>query len=157
MNWLNQAQVALFISVLSSFILKTLTQFQRNPANITNDLLVAIYDQLAAQSNNTSIPSVDPRSYFNQSKADYNATVIQSGLLYTSLSLSIVVAVMALLAKQWLVNYSSQVFSVGSPYDRAMKRQEAYNGALAWNLRGLINMLPFILIIILYLFGYYVQ
>ena len=150
-------QVALFISVLTSFIIQSVTQFQRNPADVTNDLLVAIYNQMVAQSNNTSILPVDPRSYFSQSKADYDAAVIQNALLYTSLTLSMAVLVTALMAKLWLVNYSHQAFSVGSPYERAMKRQEAYNGVLVWNLGGMINMLPVILLIALYLFGYYVQ
>ena len=60
------------------------------------------------------------------------------------------------MAKLWLVSYSHQVFSVGSPYERAMKRQEAYNGVLVWNLGGVINMLPVILLITLYLFEIYV-
>ena len=60
------------------------------------------------------------------------------------------------MAKLWLVSYSRQAFSVGSPYDRAMKRQEAYNGLLVWNIGGVINVLPVILLIALYLFGFYI-
>ena len=117
---------------------------------------MAIYNQLVAQSNNTSIPRVDTESYFNQSKIELDAAVNQNTLLYTSLALSIIVSVIALVAKLWLVSYSRQAFSVGSRYDRAMKRQEAYNGVLVWNLGGVINMLPVVLLIALYLFGIYV-
>ena len=95
-------------------------------------------------------------SLSQQSKANYEVAVVENALLYTSLSLSIVVSVLALLAKLWLVSYSRQAFSVGSPYERAMKRQEAYNGVQVWNLRGVINILPAILLIALYLFGYYI-
>jgi Family of unknown function (DUF6535) len=132
-----------------------LPKFQSNPADITNDYLAAIYNQLVAQSNSTFIPYVGPRSSFEQSIDNYHDAVIQNALLYTSLSLSIVVSVIALVAKLWLVSYSRQAFSVGSPYDRAMKRQEAYNGVLVWNLGGVINMLPIILLVALYLFGLY--
>ena len=111
---------------------------------------------MVAQSNNISIPPVDPTSYFNQSQADYDAAFTQNILLYISLSLSIIVSVIALSAKLWLVGYSRQAFSVGSPYDRAMRRQEAYNGVLVWNMEGVINMLPVILLVALYLFGFYV-
>ena len=62
----------------------------------------------------------------------------------------------SLAAKLWLVSYNHQAFSVGSPYERAMKRQEAYNGVLVWNLRGVINILPVILLIALLLFDIYV-
>lgn len=134
----------------NSFIANTI-QFRCNPADITNDLLVPIYHQLVGQSNNISITPVDPISYFNLSDDDYDTAVTQNGLLYTSLSLSIVVSVITLLAKLWLVGYSHQAFSVGSPYDRAMKRQEAYSGV--WNMGGLINILPVILLTALYLFG----
>ena len=37
-----------------------------------------------------------------------------------------------------------------------MKRQEAYNGVLVWNLGGVINMLPVFLLVALYFFGFYV-
>ena len=151
----NRAQVALFISVLTSFIAHT-TQFQRNPADITNDLLVAIYKQQVAQSKNITIAPVNTTSIFDLPQADYNTAFTQNALLYISLSLSIVVSVIALAAKLWLVSYSHQAFSVGSPYDRAMRRQEAYSGVLVWNMGGVINMLPVILLIALYMFGFYV-
>ena len=100
---------------------------------------------------------MDPASYFDQSDDDYYKAVVQNALLYTSLSLSVLVSVIALVAKLWLVGYSHQVSSVGSFYERAMKRQEAYNGVRVWNLGGVINMLPVILLIALYLFGIYVS
>ena len=105
---------------------------------------------------NISIPPVDTTSFFFLSEGDYDAAVYQNTLLYVSLSLSIIVSVIALAAKLWLVSYSRQVFSIGSPYDRAMRRQEAYNGALVWNMEGVINMLPVILLVALYLFGFYI-
>ena len=60
------------------------------------------------------------------------------------------------MAKLWLVSYSHQALSVGSPYDRAMKRQEAYNGILVWNMGAVINILPLILLIAVILFGIFV-
>ena len=111
---------------------------------------------MIAQSNNTSIPPADPNFFFQQSESDHEAAVIQNALLYTSLSLCIIVSVIALVSKLWLVGYNHQAFSVGSPYERAIKRQEAYNGVLVWNLKGVINMLPVILLISLLLFEVYV-
>jgi hypothetical protein len=60
-------------------------------------------------------------------------------------------------AKLWLVSYSHQVFSFGSPYERAMRRQEAYNGVLAWNLNATINALPIVLIISLAMFAIFIR
>ena len=64
---------------------------------------------------------------------------------------------MALAAKLWLVSYTHDAFSAGSPYDRAMKRQEVYNGFLAWRMGAVINTLPVILLIALIMFGFAVQ
>lgn len=142
---------------MTSFVINTSTQLQRNPADITNDLLVAIYTQLAAQSDNVSIPLVDTNAYFDQNKTDYEYALSCSVLLYSSLSLSIVVSVIALAAKLWLVSYTHDAFSAGSPYERAMKRQEVYNGIIVWRLGAVINTLPVILLIALIMFGFFVQ
>ena len=64
---------------------------------------------------------------------------------------------MALAAKLWLVSYTHDAFSVGSSYERAMKRQEVYNGILAWRMGAVINSLPVILLIALIMFGFAVQ
>ena len=112
---------------------------------------------MVAQSNitgNASIPLADFQPT-NPNLVDAGA-ITQNALLYTSLSLCITVSMISLAAKLWLVSYNHQAFSVGSPYERAMKRQEAYNGVLVWNLRGVINILPVILLIALLLFDIYV-
>ena len=63
-------------------------------------LLVVIYNRLVVQYNSISIPSVDLRSYFKQPRANYyDDAVVQNTPLYanyTSLSLSIMVSVIAL-------------------------------------------------------------
>ena len=97
------------MSITTSFILQVNTQFKRDPADITNDLLKVMYIQMIAQSNrdNNSIPPADPDSFFQQSKADHDAAVIQNALLYTSLSISILVSLISLVSKLWLVNWKS--------------------------------------------------
>ena len=37
-----------------------------------------------------------------------------------------------------------------------MKRQEAYNGVLVWNMGGVINMLPVLLLVALFFFVFHV-
>ena len=64
---------------------------------------------------------------------------------------------MTLAAKLWLVSYARDAFSTGSPYERAMKRQEIYNGILAWRMGAVIHSLPVILLIALVMFGFVVQ
>ncbi|KAF8811280.1 hypothetical protein BYT27DRAFT_7134298 [Phlegmacium glaucopus] len=150
--------VALFIATLTSFVIETAKQFQRDPADISNDILGAIYDQLAAQSNHTSTTYKDPKSFSTQNHNDYKRAVSSNALLYVALALSIVVSVIALAAKLWLVNYSYRTLDlVGSPYERAMKRQETYKGVRAWKMGAVINTMPLILLVALVMFGFFVH
>ena len=115
-----------------------------------------IYKQLAAQANNTPIPLVDTDSLFNQNQGDLDNAIATNALLYTSLALCIVVSVIALAAKLWLVSYSDRVFSVGLSYEKAMKRQEAYSGVVAWKMGTAINAMPLILLAVLVIFGFFI-
>ena len=115
-----------------------------------------IYKQLAAQANNTPIPFANLDPIFTLDKADYKSAVARNALLYIGLSLCVVISVIALAAKLWLVNYSRHAFSVGLPYERAMKRQEAYNGILAWKMGTIINAMPLMLLAVLLIFGFFI-
>ena len=137
----------------------TKKNFTPDPHDITNQLLNATYHLMAAHYNNNSIPPViDTDSIFNLSKVDHKSALISNALLYTGIALCTVVSVIALAAKMWLVSYSDRTFNlVGLPVDRSLKRQQAYNGVLAWKMRSVINTMPVILIIAVILFGYYIQ
>ncbi|KAF8811283.1 hypothetical protein BYT27DRAFT_6462320 [Phlegmacium glaucopus] len=151
--------VALFIAVLTSFVIETSKNFTRDPADISNDILVTMYKlQVAQASDNTSFNPPDPNTFFTQNEADYNRAVLCNALLFSALALSTVVSVIALAAKLWLVSYSHRAFeSVGSHHERAMKRQEAYNGVLAWRMGAVINLMPLILLVALIMFGFFVH
>ena len=112
------------------FQLENNTHLRIDPTVTTNELLKAIYIQLQLNTGNASIPLGNFQPTDPSLPSDGIDTVTQNALLYTSLSLCITV----LAAKLWVVSYNHQIFSVGSPYERAMKRQEAYNGVLVWNL-----------------------
>ena len=80
-----------------------------------------------------------------------------SSLLYPSLALSIVASLLAASAKMWLLRYSRRVSSSGTPYERAIRRQDIYDGAVAWRLKEIIESLPLLLSIAVVLFGIYIQ
>jgi hypothetical protein len=114
---------------------------------------------MAAQYNNISInPIIDTSDFFNLDKTAYKTALTSNALLYTAIALCTVVSVIALAAKLWLVSYSDRTFNlVGLPYDRSVKRQQAYNGVLAWKMRTVINSMPVFLLIATLLFGFYIQ
>ncbi|KIM38902.1 hypothetical protein M413DRAFT_29830 [Hebeloma cylindrosporum] len=128
--------VALFISILTAFAVGTAEKFERDPADISNQLLLGIYK--------------------NQLAFLQNGTVVYNSLLFSDLALSIVVSMIALFAKLWVISYSHQANSSGSPYQRAIKRQEAYSGVLAWRLKPIIDSLPFLLLIAVFMLGIFI-
>jgi len=104
------------------------------------------------------MPIINTTSLFTQNKIDYDSAVTCNFLLYIGLALCTVVSVIALAAKLWLVSYSHRALdTVGTPYERAMKRQEAYNGVLAWKMGAVINALPLLLLIASIMFGFFVK
>lgn len=114
---------------------------------------------MVAQFNNISTPPIiDTKSFLVQDEETYKRALISNALLYTAIALCTVVSVIALAAKSWLVSYSDRTFNlVGLPRDRSVKRQQAYNGVLAWKMRAVINTMPVLLLIAVILFGFYIQ
>jgi hypothetical protein len=146
----------LFISVLTAFVVGTAQQFQRNPADISNQLLLGIYKNQLAVLQKSSPDIINTTALFQPDPADHHKAVVYNSLLFGDLALSIVVSMIALFAKLWVINYNHQVNSSGSPYERAMKRQDAYNGVLAWKLGQIIDSLPFLLLIGVFMLGIYI-
>jgi hypothetical protein len=136
----------------SAFFLAPGSGLQRDPADITNDLLVAIYTQLS----NSSEPPVAPNSFFKNTPEQGNRFRLQT-ILYPTLAISIIAALLAVSAKLWLLRYSRRVASSGTPYERAIRRQETYDGAVAWRLKEIIESIPLLMGIAVVMFALYIQ
>ena len=81
-----------------------------------------------------------------------------NSLLYPSLALAIIASLLGTFAKLWLIRYSQRVTSFsGTPYERAIRRQETYDGVVAWRLKEIIESLPLLLCIAVVLFSLYIQ
>lgn len=78
-------------------------------------------------------------------------------LLYPTLAISVIASLLAVFAKMWLLRYSRRLASSGTPYERAIRRQEAYDGAVAWRLKEIIESLPLLIGIAVTLFALYIQ
>ena len=146
----------MFITVLTAFVIETVDQFKPEAADISNQLLLAIYQNQLAAAQNTSAHIIDTVALFKQDPTIYQNAIFSNLILFADLALAVIVSVIALFAKLWLINYSSKVNSAGSPYERAMRRQDAYNGALAWRLGAIINALPFLLLLPVFTFGFFI-
>ena len=78
-------------------------------------------------------------------------------LLYVSLALSIIVSFLATASKMWLLRYSQRVASPGTPYERAIRCQETYDGAVTWRLKEIIESLLLLITVAVVMFALYIQ
>ncbi|KAJ7888442.1 hypothetical protein B0H14DRAFT_2433545, partial [Mycena olivaceomarginata] len=137
----------LFSSVLTTFVAQTSQALSTDNTAVSNSILLELVALQRALANGTSlesIPSAD--TSFTAAPSD----VWVNGLWFTSLTLSLTTALLAVLAKQWLRQYSS--FIAGSAHERAMIRQFRYACFDKWGVQLIIGFLPVILHLSLGLF-----
>ncbi|KAF8183024.1 hypothetical protein K438DRAFT_1937634 [Mycena galopus ATCC 62051] len=137
----------LFSGVLTTFVSQTSQALSPDNTAISNSILLELVALQRAQANGTSIDLIPV--------ADLSFTVALSdlwvnGLWFTSLALSLTTALFAVVAKQWLRQYSS--FIAGSARDRATIRQFRYKGFDQWGVQFIIGLLPTVLHLSLFLF-----
>ncbi|KAJ7832869.1 hypothetical protein B0H14DRAFT_2364544, partial [Mycena olivaceomarginata] len=142
-----QVFAGLFSSVLTTFVAQTSQALSTDNTAVSNSILLELVALQRALANGTSleaIPSAD--TSFTAALSD----VWVNGLWFTSLTLSLATALLAVLAKQWLRQYSS--FITGSAHKRAMIRQFRYASFDKWGVQLIIGLLPTILHLSLFLF-----
>ncbi|KAJ7111090.1 hypothetical protein C8R44DRAFT_259990 [Mycena epipterygia] len=137
----------LFSAVLTTFVAQTSQALSLNNSAVSNSILLELVALQRAQANGTpfdSIPAAD--TSFTVSRTD----IWVNSLWFTSLALSLSTALLAVLAKQWLRQYSS--FIDGSARTRALIRQFRYACFDKWGVRLIISLLPTVLHVSLFLF-----
>ena len=108
------------------------------------------------QQTNSSAPLVDPNSFF-QTQYQQWFSIHSDTFLYPSLAIAIFASLLGTFAKLWLIRYSQGVASPGTPYERAIRRQETYDGVVAWRLKEIIESLPLLISMGVVLFSLYIQ
>ncbi|PVG04035.1 hypothetical protein CPB86DRAFT_868804 [Serendipita vermifera] len=133
---------ALYSAILTAFIIESMRLLQEDPTETTRDILLSISNQLA---NNTA-------SAFQ--RIEYETpeyAVVVNGLLFTSLSCSLTVALLAVLALQWVANYDMGL-NTSSARKRALQRHVRWMGIERWKMGEIIASLPLLLFVSLFLF-----
>ncbi|KAK0245270.1 hypothetical protein EDD85DRAFT_12629 [Armillaria nabsnona] len=131
----------LFSAVVTTFVVQTSQSLQANYTQMSAALLfemVLIQRALANGSSLDSVPvsSLNPYTGFIPATTD----VWVNGLWFTSLSLSLATALVAVLVKQWLHHYL--VLPSGTPQGRSHVRQSRYGGFQRWHVLIIIGLLP---------------
>ncbi|KAI4522684.1 hypothetical protein K525DRAFT_283499 [Schizophyllum commune Loenen D] len=140
----------LFSAVVTTFVVQSSQALQPDYAQISVSLLAEMLAMQRAWATGSSIDDV-PRSSLaldavSASALDYWC----NGLWYISLSLSMSAALMAVLVKQWILAYNSNVS--GTPKQQALARQFRLIGVERWNVPFIVGLLPMLLHISLLLF-----
>ncbi|KAK0225048.1 hypothetical protein EDD85DRAFT_756193, partial [Armillaria nabsnona] len=141
----------LFSAVVTTFVVQTSQSLQPNYAAMSASLLyesVLVQCAIADGSPVNTIASspLNPTIAFVPATTD----VWVNGLWFTSLFLSLMTALVAVLVKQWLHHYVA--LPSGTPRDRSFTRQFQYTGFNKWHVQVIIGLLPVLMHLALAIF-----
>ncbi|QRV94412.1 transmembrane protein [Ceratobasidium sp. AG-Ba] len=131
---------ALFSAISTAFIIESLGDLKSDPAERSADTLFTISQQLnfiATGQQNTSPPSLASTS--DTFTPSYSAVVVNI-LWLLSLSLSVAVSLIAMLAKEWC--YKFMTGRSGPTYNQARRRQQKWDGIEKWKMQEMLSYLP---------------
>lgn len=123
-------------------VLESSKQLQQDPAQVTAQTLLVISQTLVALSNGEPVPTPNLPNL----ASDFSATrssVLVNALWYLSLSLSVAVSLIAMLSKSW--SYSFMSGRSGPKYEQARRRQQRWDGLIAWRMKTVLLYLPLLM------------
>ncbi|QRW26538.1 hypothetical protein RhiXN_12199 [Rhizoctonia solani] len=142
------SQAALFSAISTAFILESTQDLKPDFAEVSAHTLAAILAAVSSGStaNSSDIPTMD------QSEFSPSAAAIQVNILwFTSLSLSVAVALIAIVAKDWC--YQFMATRTGPALVQGRRRQLRWEGIEQWRMREILNVLPLMMHAALLLFA----
>ncbi|QRV97738.1 transmembrane protein [Ceratobasidium sp. AG-Ba] len=131
---------ALFSAISTSFIIESLGDLKPDPVESSAKTLEAISQKMdAIISGQQSASSPAHNSDFTGFTPSYSAILVNI-LWLVSLSLSIAVSLIAMLAKEWCHKF--MLNRTGETYHQARKRQQKWNGIEKWKMQEVLQHLP---------------
>ncbi|OBZ72178.1 hypothetical protein A0H81_07613 [Grifola frondosa] len=140
----------LFSAVLTAFNVEAYKLLQDDPTEISARLLAQISIQLAEISAGQTAAANFTGSMTSNSFRASPASIRINALWFSSLVCSLVSALIAILAKQWLREYMDE--GSLSPRESVRLRQHRFDGLTTWRVAGIMGFLPLLLEISLVLF-----
>ncbi|KAF5379097.1 hypothetical protein D9615_005895 [Tricholomella constricta] len=134
----------LFSSCLTTFVIESYKSLQPDPGDTTVQLLAQISQQLA---NGSQSAFSEPAPFIPPTSA-----VICNLLWFLSLGFSLASALAATLVQQWARNYVQMAESQPRTADRARVRAYLYRGLQRFKMRTVVDAIPMLLHISLFLF-----
>ncbi|KAG2146358.1 hypothetical protein DEU56DRAFT_853453, partial [Suillus clintonianus] len=139
----------LFSAVSTSFIVAMESNLNPNPSDATNALLTQLVQIGLGNLTAAGSAAAAPASTWSPSPT----TVWIQMIAHASLSMSLLAAFGAVLGKQWLGYYKSNRYGRGSQEERGSRRQDKFDGLMAWYFIAVVQSFPVLLQISLLLFG----
>ncbi|KAJ7582523.1 hypothetical protein C8J56DRAFT_714737, partial [Mycena floridula] len=131
----------LFSGILTAFIIEFYRLMKVDQNELTSRILIDTLAVLRATAANQPIP---PPITFDASDSDFtpsHGVVWVNALWFTSLVLSLGAAVAAMVVKQWLQFYVSNL-NTGIAHTDALHRQYRHNALKRWKVPTLVSVLP---------------
>ncbi|KAL0959271.1 hypothetical protein HGRIS_014542 [Hohenbuehelia grisea] len=130
----------LFSAVLTTFVAQTSQSLSNNYAAVSASLLTELVLVQRALANGTSVTSIPPSDI---TSGPSQTDVWVNALWFISLTLSLSTALLAVLVRQWLHQYTA--ITSGTSRDRSLVRQYRYDGLMKWHVPVIISLLPVLL------------
>ncbi|KAG9098357.1 hypothetical protein FRC06_006498 [Ceratobasidium sp. 370] len=149
---LTKVFAALFSAISTAFVSISSQSLQQNPSDTSAQTLLVISQTLLTMSSGGSANSSS--SSANQTPSDFkpsHAAVVVNALWFLSLSLSVAVSLIAMLAKEWCHAFMSG--RAGETYERARLRQHRWNEIERLKMMDVLTLLPLLMHLALLLFA----
>ncbi|KAF8599031.1 hypothetical protein BDV93DRAFT_414865, partial [Ceratobasidium sp. AG-I] len=132
-------QAALFSATTTALVIESSKQLQEDPAKVSAQTLLIISQNLIALSDKQSVSALGPLP-MNSSFSPSRSSVLVNTLWFFSLSLSVIVSLIAILSKSWCYSFMSG--RSGPKYEQARRRQQRWDGIKTWKMKKVITYLP---------------
>ncbi|KAH8822156.1 hypothetical protein DL96DRAFT_1447025, partial [Flagelloscypha sp. PMI_526] len=142
---------ALFSAVITTLAVESSSVLLPDHMEIATHLLAEQVSLLRANGNASAISAIPSSNYAPSAATHATVDVWINALFFTSLSLAISVALVSVLAKQWLQAYTS--LTLGTAKERALVRHFRFAGLEKWKLGDIVAALPLLLHLSLAIFA----
>jgi hypothetical protein len=134
----------LFAAFLSAFIVDAMQNLQEDPTDVLKSTIL----HLSLQMHNSSIGAFVPEPF----TVPHSVAAVNI-LYFTSLSLVIITAFVAMMVKSWVREFDRDWAHVTDAQKRSMGREARMEGLLRYKLPQIVSILPFLIYVSLFLFS----
>ncbi|EUC62950.1 transmembrane protein, putative [Rhizoctonia solani AG-3 Rhs1AP] len=143
---------ALFSAISAAFVIESYKNLKPDPADMSAQTLLVISQTLSSLSNGSQPTSSTLSSGVEATPFKVSPSAICVNVLwFLSLSLSVAVSLISMLAKEWCLEFMSG--RTGPPGAQARRRQRRWDGLESWKMKEVLTVLPSLIHLSLLLFA----